>query len=173
MKAVTIAVCLLLGTCSGCASIFCGDHKMISVTSEPPGADFEVTSPSGMVIEAGRTPTNIILKRGRGYFRAGDYIIRFQKDGYEPSERPVTQGFETFWYFVGNFAIGPFSSVVGGLIVDPLTGAMWDIKDVRVKLKPQTITETPKAQRKVTGYEAHISPATGAIETVPIYENKK
>jgi len=135
MYRTIIVACLLLACCSGCASIFCGDHKTVNISSDPQGADFEIATPGGRVIEAGRTPANVTLKRGRGYFQAGDYTIRLEKEGYETAERPIAQGFETGWYFVGNGVWMVPGWVIGWLVVDPATGAMWTIEDVYVKLR--------------------------------------
>lgn len=109
----------------------CKDEKTVNVSSEPSGVRFEIVAPSGRVITQGVTPANVTLKRGRGYFQAGDYMARFQQYGYEPVTVPVRQGFETGWYFGGNFVFG---GILGLLVIDPLTGAMWDIKDVHANL---------------------------------------
>lgn len=169
MNSKIIVGCFLLAFNSGCASIMCSDHKTINVQSDPPGAQFDILKPNGSVVTQGTTPTNITLKRGRGYFQAGDYTIRFTKDGYEDLTMPVEQGFETGWYFAGNIIV--FGGLIGVVIVDPITGAMWDIKDVRATLSPAAVVKIEGKERRVSGYEAHINPATGKMETVPVYED--
>jgi len=152
MKAGILLVSSLALNCSGCASIMCSAEKTINISSEPPGAQFEVVAPSGKVVTQGMTPANVTLRRGRGYFQAGDYVAKFSKSGYEDTTVSVEQGFETGWYFFGNFLIGPLSSVVGGLIVDPLTGAMWDIRDVHVSLRLPGEAEPIEIPKKKPDY---------------------
>ena len=82
----------------------------------------------------GVTPTNVTLKRGSDWFRAGGYTITLEKTGYKTETQPITQSIEVGWYVFGNIAI---CSLTGLLIVDPLTGAMWDIDDVNVTLVPE------------------------------------
>ncbi len=136
---------------SGCASIFCGSHKTVNIASEPPGASFEVINKRGKPVVNGVTPTNVSLKRGGGYFAAGDYAVTFRKDGYQEQVAPVPQGLETGWYLVGNFIFG---GLIGYLVVDPLTGGMWNIHDVNVTLLPDPGHTEP-------------TPATEAPQTTP------
>jgi len=117
---------------SGCASIMCGDEKTIHIISHPAEADFIVTDAHHNVIIKDVTPTNVTLKRGRGWFQAGDYNVTFKKEGYKLVTMPIRQGLETGWYLFGNVAFG---GLLGHLIIDPVTGAMWTIEDVNVYLQ--------------------------------------
>ncbi|NVM24249.1 MAG: hypothetical protein HWN68_21025 [Desulfobacterales bacterium] len=116
---------------SGCASIVCGSDKRVFISSVPTGADFTIENARGYVTSEGVTPATVSLKRGRGWFKAGDYKITFSKEGCRQTTFPMEQGLETGWYIVGNLFFG---GLIGIVIVDPLTGAMWDIQDVRVSL---------------------------------------
>lgn len=171
MRARIILACVACSLSSGCASIMCGDDKTINIQSDPPGANFVILRPGGDVVTQGTTPTNVTLKRGRGYFQAGDYMVRFVKEGYEDLSVPIEQGYETGWYFAGNIIV--FGGLLGLVIVDPITGAMWDIKDVQASLEPSAFVETPGGTKKIAGYKAHVNPRTGVIETVPVYEPDK
>lgn len=170
MKTSLFAPLVALTLCSGCASIMCSDHKTISIQSDPPGAQFEIEDHHGVIIVKERTPNTVTLDRGSGYFKQAGYLIRFEKEGYEPLRTMVNQGFETGWYWLGNFVFGGF---IGWVIVDPLTGAMWTIEDVRVSLTPAAVSETPTGPNQITGYKAHVNPTTGEIETAPVYERAK
>ena len=170
MRARIILACVACSLSSGCASIMCSDHKTISILSDPPGADFEVENRLGVVIIKDTTPQTITLKRGGGWFKQEGYLISFEKEGYEPLTATVDQGLETGWYLGGNFVFGSF---IGWLIIDPLTGAMWNIEDVKVKLTPSTVVNTSEGVKRISGYQAHVNPATGEIETYPIYEDEK
>lgn len=118
---------------SGCASIIHGGDKVVSVRSHPE-AKFIIKTPNGDAVYKGETPERVYLKRGRGYFQASDYTIEFQKDGYEDKVLPIKQSLDG-WYTAGNIVIG---GLIGWIIVDPITGAMWDIKDVNAYLDPTT-----------------------------------
>ena len=117
---------------SGCASIICGSEKTVFISSDPRGAHFTITNPSGRIIIEDDAPTNVTLKRGRGWFKAGDYQITFGKEGCIRKTVQIEQGLEAGWYIAGNFVFGGF---IGWLIVDPLTGAMYSIEDVHVTLE--------------------------------------
>jgi len=172
MRARIILACVACSLSSGCASIMCSDHKTISIQSDPPGADFEIENRLGVIVVKDTTPQTVTLKRGSDWFKQAGYLIRFQKDGYEPLRTTINQGFEAGWYLGGNL-IFLIAAPVGYLIVDPLTGAMWTIEDVNVKLKPSTLVKTPEGTKQISGYEAHINPRTGVVETVPVYEPDK
>ena len=132
LSVVACLCCLVLF--SGCASIMCGSEKTINVASYPPETKFTIKNPRGGVIVQDTTPTNVTLKRGRGWFQAGDYTVTFEKPGYKTTTVPIPQGLEVGWYLGGNFLIG---GLIGWVIVDPLTGAMWNIEDVNVSLEPE------------------------------------
>lgn len=121
--------CMFL--CTGCASIICGSEKTINVTSSPVESEFSIINRKGNIIAKGVTPTNVTLKRGDGWFRAGDYTIKLSKAGYKETIVPIKQDLETGWYGLGNLVFG---GPIGWIIVDPLTGAMYNIKDVNVSL---------------------------------------
>jgi len=132
MKKKMLTICLVLASLvSGCCSIMCTDEKTISVKSSPSKADFTIRDRKSNTIHQGITPTRVTLKRGNGWFQKANYQITFKKEGYKTNTVPIRQGFETGWYFGGNIVFG---GLVGIVIIDPLTGAMWTIEDVHGKL---------------------------------------
>jgi hypothetical protein len=116
---------------SGCASIICGSEKTVSVNSNPSGASYAIENASGHIVDKGITPSTLSLKRGRGWFKSADYKITLSKEGCKPMTFPIRQGLNAGWYLGGNLIFGGF---FGWLIIDPLTGAMWDIQNVHVNL---------------------------------------
>lgn len=170
MKRVIYLLILAMMVCPGCASIICSSEKTVNIDSSPTGADFDIKDPSGKVIIKDVTPTNVTLKRGRGWFQSGDYTISFEKEGYQNLTTNVNQGLETGWYIGGNIVFG---GLIGLVIVDPLTGAMWNIKDVAVRLNPHTVIHTSEGQKKIIGYHGSVNPSNGKVETTPIYEKKE
>ncbi len=167
MKKV-IFVSILCCLSSGCASIFCGDSKTINVSSTPSKANFIIKDKVGREIATGITPTNVTLKRGSGYFQAGNYTIQFDKDGFESTKMPINQGLEAGWYLGGNIIV--FGGLIGILVVDPITGAMWNIDDVHADLRDiEKVSEDGK-QLQLKGYRATIDETTGKPVSSPVYE---
>jgi len=134
---VALGVLLLAG---GCSTIMCGSEKTINIRSQPPEAKFSIKDVKGIAITTGVTPTNVTLKRGRGWFQPGGYSVAFEKEGYQNTTVSIRQSV-TGWYF-GNILFG---GLIGGLIIDPATGAMWDIEDVDIVLLKVGELEYPKA----------------------------
>jgi len=128
---ICVSMCFMI-LLSGCASVMCGSEKTINIKSSPPGSDFTIKDAQGNTIIEDVTPTNVTLKRGRGWFQAGDYKVTFKKEGCKQRTAPIRQGLETGWYIGGNVLIG---GLIGWVIVDPLTGAMYNIEDVNVSLE--------------------------------------
>lgn len=127
---------------SGCASIV-GDSKYpVQVSSAPAGASFEITDKEGKVVHSGNTPTTITLKSGHGYFKGETYSLRFKKDGY-PDKLVTLDSSVSGWYW-GNLLFG---GVIGMLIVDPATGAMYKLPEgVSADLGAPITPATPVAQ---------------------------
>jgi len=81
---------------------------------------YVVTDAKGGVISQGITPSDVTLNRSSGYFKPGKYTIEIKKGGKVVSKEIVTASLNG-WYF-GNILIG---GVIGMLVVDPLSGAMY------------------------------------------------
>ncbi len=120
--------------CPGCASIICGDSKTITISSIPDGANYSIMGKDGKEIHRGTTPDTLTLKRGRGFFKAGDYSIKISKPGCKEYNMEMKQDLNP-WYLFGNIHIG---GLIGWVIVDPITGAMWDPHDVNAALDCET-----------------------------------
>jgi hypothetical protein len=118
-----LATVLVLGT-TGCASIVSDSDYPVSVDSSPSGATFEVKDSTGMVLARGTTPQTIVLEAGEGYFNGADYIVEASKGGDRGVMR-IGRGID-LWYLGGNLFFG---GLIGYLIVDPLTGAMWKLDE--------------------------------------------
>ena len=119
-NAVVSSVCLFS---VGCASIVSSPNRPVAITSEPMGATFVVKKDNGIAVSSGVTPSTITLSSSGGYFRPAKYLIEFTKDGYKQTV-PLS-GTLNGWY-IGNFLFG---GLIGLLIVDPATGAMWRLDD--------------------------------------------
>ena len=80
-----------------------------------------IADESGQVVYRGSTPTVVNLEKKRGYFSGKDYIITIAKSGYR-NQTILVKTRPNGWYLAGNLLFG---GLIGYLIVDPLTGAMW------------------------------------------------
>lgn len=132
MKKVICLIMCFSVFLSGCASVMCGSEKTINIKSHPSGTNFTIKDVKGNVVVKDVAPTNVTLKRGRGWFKAADYQITFEKEGCKQVTVPISQGIESGWYYAGNILVG---GLIGWVIVDPLTGAMYTIEDVNVSLE--------------------------------------
>jgi hypothetical protein len=124
------AIVLLALASTGCATIVARSSQKVEVSSAPPGAAVTITNRAGAVVHSGTTPLTVTLRKGAGYFKKESYAVRFTKDGYEPRELALT-GTMSSWY-IGNILFG---GLIGMLIVDPQTGAMY-------RLEPKSLEAT-------------------------------
>ncbi len=142
---------ILLAT--GCASIVSKSSYPISINSAPSEAKIVITDKKGIEIFRGQTPASLALKAGSGFFGKARYQVNFSKNGYDSKTVPVEFKLDG-WYF-GNILLG---GVIGMLIVDPATGAMY-------KLDTEFLNETlVKSSASITNKE-HLK--VFAINEVP------
>ena len=119
---------------TGCASILSKSDYPVNISSQPQGADISIVNRSGETVFTGKTPTSINLKAGAGYFKGEIYNVTFKKDGYTLQTAQIERGVDG-WYIAGNFVFG---GLLGWLIVDPATGAMWTLKNLHLDLNTPT-----------------------------------
>lgn len=119
--ATVFAAMIALG---GCASIVSDSKPKVGLYSLPTNANYVIKDSNGGVVLKGVTPGAAILETSRGYFKSQSYTVTFQKDGYTETTVPL-KSTVSGWYW-GNLLIG---GLIGMLIVDPLTGAMYTLPD--------------------------------------------
>lgn len=117
------ATAVMLGL-HGCASILGDSQYPVAVSSAPAGASFDIINKNGQVVHSGNTPSTVTLKSGKGYFAGQTYTLRFKKEGY-PDKIVQLDSSVSGWYW-GNILFG---GLVGMLIVDPATGAMFKLPE--------------------------------------------
>ncbi len=128
---------------AGCASIVSKSDYPVSISSKPDGAEISIKNRAGESVYTGKTPSTINLKAGASFFKGENYTVTFKKDGYTPHTAEIKRGVDG-WYIAGNFVFG---GVIGWLIVDPATGAMWTLENLHVDLSPlQTSSNENKIQ---------------------------
>jgi len=126
---------IILSIFSGCATIVNDSQAPVTITSNPDGAKFIVSSG-----EQGVTPATIDLKRG------SDYTIEITKLGYQTQTQVLNSHFD-HWLeaTLGNI----WNYIIPGLIVDAIDGRAeeFDKKMIHVELNPtqsQPIQSTPR-----------------------------
>jgi hypothetical protein len=122
MKSLTCLLIVALMFLGGCASIVSKSDYPVAFNSSPDGATITVTDKNGLQLYRGKTPTQITLKSGAGFFSGAKYTVKFEKDGCEPQILFLENQLDG-WY-IGNILFG---GLIGILIVDPATGAMWKL----------------------------------------------
>ena len=129
---------------TGCASIVRGGSQEINISSSPDQATFEIRDNHGNSTPiSGVTPGKVTLKKGAGYFKGGSYTVTLNKPGYAPSTVHMDSSISG-WYMGGNLLVG---GLIGYLIVDPATGAMWNLEpnNLQVGLAPLLVPEAAPA----------------------------
>jgi hypothetical protein len=116
----------LLAILPSCASIVSKSDWPVAITSPQSGVPFIIKNGSGISVASGTTPSTITLKSGDGFFQGADYTVEATGHGSVPVVSRLNG-----WYF-GNILFG---GLIGMLIVDPATGAMWKLPET-VQLNP-------------------------------------
>ncbi|RNL88106.1 PEGA domain-containing protein [Sinomicrobium pectinilyticum] len=131
---------------TSCASIVSKSNYPISINSTPSEAKISITDKKGKQIYIGQTPAIVKLESGSGFFGKARYQVVLEKPGYTPKTIPVTFKLDG-WYF-GNILLG---GVIGMLIVDPATGAMYklDTEFINETLVQNALTSSSKEALKV------------------------
>lgn len=144
MKKTLIASLLAVtATFTGCATIITGSTQTMSFKSVPEIATITITNKKGEKVHMGQTPATVTLKKSAGFFQPENYQVSFSKDGYQTQTMQVKSRLNG-WYF-GNIIFG---GLVGILVVDPMTGAMFTLspKDVNAVLASNGI-DTAKNEK--------------------------
>ncbi len=126
MKRLILGSFLLL---SGCCSIVDSPYETVAFNSNVEKANLKITNKEGMVVYSGIVPASVSLKKKRGYFSGETYTIHSEKQGYAADEKILDTRING-WYWANIL----FGGLIGMLIVDPATGAMWTFKEENVFL---------------------------------------
>lgn len=134
----TVVVLSAMIALGGCASIIGkGVPQLVTINSNPTDAVLKIEDArTGSTIYLGKTPYTATLARGGGYFKSGKYMVTVEKDGYQTSQF-VIDGSPNGWYLGGNLIFG---GLIGWLIVDPSTGAMWTLSPESINAELATRT---------------------------------
>lgn len=131
-RAVVLGGCIALG---GCATIVHDGPRIIPVASSPAGAKVSIYDRSNTMISSNTTPFVATLPTKFGYFKGQTYRMVFEMEGHAPAEVQLESSVSG-WYF-GNLLFG---GLLGMLIIDPLTGAMYNLTPEKIE-QPLTVAQ--------------------------------
>ena len=126
-----IFVTATFGACAalaGCATIVHGGPRAISVASSPSGARVSIYDRSNALVQTNTTPFVAQLNTKYRYFKGQTYRLVFELPGHANAEVKLDSSLSG-WYF-GNIIFG---GLLGMLIVDPLTGAMYNLTPEKIE----------------------------------------
>lgn len=115
-KLSTILLAGTLLTLTSCATIISGSKQTVNFQSTPSEATVYIND-----LEIGKTPIEKKLER------KNNYNVMIKLDGYNTFETRISRKFNA-WY-IGNILLGG----IIGLIVDPITGAMYKLTPDQIK----------------------------------------
>lgn len=134
----TLIVACLITFLSGCASIVSKSNWPISVETTPARAHVSITNKRGITVFEGKTPAATTLKSGSGFFGKESYVLTLSMKGYETKK--INLECKLNGWYMGNIFLG---GLIGMLIVDPATGAMY-------RLSKDAVSETLVPQNQTT-----------------------
>lgn len=121
---LSIAVLAGVAALSGCASIVSDSKYPVSIQSDAPETMVVIKNRRGQQVHRGVAPLQVTLNAGNGFFSKAKYSIDFEKEGYVSSRQSLDASLDG-WY-IGNIIFG---GLIGILLVDPATGAMWKLPE--------------------------------------------
>lgn len=156
-KLLILAAAVLL---SGCASMVGEPNQTVEIRSTPSQANIVVADENSTVVYRGTTPASITLpKAGGGFWGGHDYSVKFSKPGYG-TEYGLIESLPNSWYILGN--LGTLG--VGWFVIDPTSGAMWDLSPrvLKITLNPDSSSSAAGAPAAAPGRVASPSGAAAA-----------
>ncbi len=108
-KLITCSLALTL-LMSSCATIVSGSRQNVKFSSNPSTATIFIDE-----VEVGKTPFEIKLAR------KSEHSVMIKLEGYQTYQTKLTKKFNG--WFVGNILIGGLI----GIIIDPITGAIYNL----------------------------------------------
>jgi hypothetical protein len=113
---------------TGCATIVHGGPRAVSVASTPPGAKVSIYDRSNTLVMTNTTPFVAQLPTKYAYFKAQTYRLVFELPAHQTTE--VNLGSTVSGWYFANLVFG---GLIGMLIVDPLTGAMFNLTPEKIE----------------------------------------
>lgn len=133
---------------TGCASIVGDTEQVVTISSTPSSANVTITDEKMVEVHSGKTPMTVQLRKSDGsYFGGKTYTVEISKDGYK-SRTMMINSSPNGWYIGGNLIFG---GLIGWLIVDPMTGAMYNLSpDVIDATLGESVTRAEDGKSEIT-----------------------
>ena len=127
---------------TSCASIVSRNVWPVAINSTPNGANILILNENGDEVYKGFTPTTVRLKGSNHFLKRAAYQVKFNREGFE--EKIVTLNCKVNGWYWGNLLVG---GIIGMLIIDPATGAMYKLEEpfLNERLKEIGTTSTEKS----------------------------
>ena len=127
----SLAITLLL---SSCATVMSGSKQNVKFTSNPSSATIYIDE-----VEVGKTPFEMKLAR------KSEHQVLIKLEGYQTYQTSLTKKLNG-WFF-GNILIGGLI----GIIIDPITGAMYNLtpKEINAEMAKGTAFNYKKGEVNV------------------------
>jgi hypothetical protein len=154
-QALLVALASACTAMTGCATIVHSGPRPISVASTPAGAKVSIYDRSNTLVMTNTTPFVAPLNTKFGYFKSQTYRLVFEMPAYQSAEVQLDSSVSG-WYWANLV----FGGVIGMLIVDPLTGAMYNLEPEKIE---QSLT-TQQAEVIRTGNGLLVVLASQATE---------
>jgi len=124
---------------SSCASIVSKNQYNVYFDTNPIKGNLTILDKKNNVIFEGNTPVTVKLPANYGFFTKAEYLIKFSAEGYQNKVIPLSAKVDG-WYW-GNILFGG-AGLIGWLIIDPATGAMYKIDETVVveTLRPEGVS---------------------------------
>ena len=122
MKCVSAALGLALTSMLfvGCASVTNGTRQQVALSSAPGGAKVIVYNNQGEIAFQGKTPCVATLRRTAPESDRANYIVLFQKEGFQDAQLPLTSHLNSAGAVSALFA-------GAGLLLDSDLGGAWTL----------------------------------------------
>ena len=120
-----LSIAFLVVALSGCATIFAGTDQSVTLNSTP-AAHVVVKANTGQVLFEGQAPATVKLPK------KNTYSVEVSLQGYQTQTVPITQSFNAL--YLANILCGGLV----GLIIDPITGAMWNLEPNEINITMKT-----------------------------------
>ncbi|PLX41723.1 MAG: hypothetical protein C0608_05040 [Deltaproteobacteria bacterium] len=109
---------------TSCATIMGEKSQTIGLKSTPGGATVKIVDENSSEVFVGETPTTVTLDKSDGSYWGGKrYSVEVTKSGFETMTFEV-KATANGWYLFGNLLFG---GIIGWFIVDPFSGAMYNL----------------------------------------------
>lgn len=131
-------VLMVLFTTS-CATLMSETCYPVSIRCNPENSSVMIKNKSGKVVAEGETPLKVTLPVSSGFFSKENYTVILSKEGYKQYITTIPCSIDPFYF--GNIWVG---GIIGMLIIDPGTGAMYKIdkSEIEVTLIPERVDNT-------------------------------